>query len=171
MSINWCVDKQNIVYSYTRISLGLQREWAAAMFSTVNTSWAKAGYFIKHCGKSFHSQECPETGKNLQTELLEAGFLSQRWNMFLNWPMQWFCKNTENRLSAIAVTGCSRAYCSKAGNPAVPRAHWLARSLQSTGPQGWARATHGTRLLRSTCPCSRHFTDLPISPAWYIWHF
>lgn len=44
------------------------------MFSTVNTSWANAGYFIKHCGKSFHSQECPEIGKKLQTELFTGGW-------------------------------------------------------------------------------------------------
>lgn len=93
--------------------------------------------------------------------------------MFLTWPL-WrlcFCTHTENWLSA--VTGCSQAYCSKAGSPAAPRALWLAFCSQvpRAGPLGWARATQGTRLLRSSSLCSRHFTDLPISPAWYIWHF
>lgn len=140
------------------------------MFSTVNTSWANAGYFIKHCGKSFHLQECPEIGKKLQTELFTGGwfpFTAMKCVLKLASAMVVFLQiywkpDYQQSLGALGLPVPRQGILLHLKLTGWPRS---SRSLLYTGPQGWARATQGTRLLRSSCMCSRHFTDLSISPA------
>lgn len=72
------MDKQNIVYSYTKLFFVSYEERAADVCSAAAASRNHAAYFIKQA-KSFHAHEMPRNGKSGQED--------------------WFCFHTDEKCS------------------------------------------------------------------------